>query len=131
MNRLAARIHDAFEITFRRAYFHTRGEEVTGIESARGIEPEVTLLIDVTDKESDLIHVRSEHDARWSARALGSLAARRLGADEGAHRVGVGRIPQRLGFLLDERAHAILAARDARCFTETAEEFEIHEQDSL
>ena len=62
MNWFSGGIHNSGDITGGCTDSDAASKQVTGIEAARRIDAQVSLVIDVTNEKSDLVHVCCQHD---------------------------------------------------------------------
>ena len=130
MDRLAAGIHHAVDIAAVGDYGDAAGKEIAGVKSTSGVQPDESVVINVSNVEANLIHVRSKQHSGWlgtaTAAALGGVAR----ADQRAHGIDVGRVKQSAARfaeygLLNHRTHALFATRNAGGFAEATEEFNV------
>ena len=130
VDRLAAGIHDAVDVAAVGDHGDATGKEVAGVKSTSGVQPDESVVINVSNVETDLIHVCGQQHGGWlcaaTAAALGGVA----GTDQRAHGIDMGRVKQATARfakygLLNHRTHALFATRNAGGFAEATEEFNI------
>ena len=61
VNRASSRIHDTYDVLLLRADQDPPRKEIAGIKATRGVHPEVSSIIDMTDVKPDFIHVGRDH----------------------------------------------------------------------
>ena len=115
---LAAGIHDPEIVAAVAAHQHPPGKEISHVKSARGVQPEGTLLVDVADVEPDLIHVRRDHDARRPLHLRRAFGFART--DERPHRVGPHLVKEAIDAVTDQSPHPLLATGHAGCLAQLA-----------
>ena len=127
---LAAGIHDAVDVAAVGDHRDAASKEVAGVKATRGVQPDESVVINVSNIEADLIHVRSKQHGGWlgAARtaALGGVAR----ADQRAHCIDMGCVKQSTARLakhglFNHRTHALFATRNAGGFAQATEEFNI------
>src|SRR5579862_6157449 len=98
----------------------TLGDQVTGVESPDGMQAQVTLLVDMTYQEPDLVHMRGHHHPprlRPCHRRHGCS----LQTDDVAQSVGAYLVDEASHLLAHHADHPVFAARNTWCLTEAFE----------
>ena len=124
MDWLSSRIQDSLKIAVVGDHHHSARKKIAWVESPSWIQPEISLLVDVPNVKSDLVHMRGDQNAL--GRNAFFLSRCFLGANQRSHCVSRGCVEKSFDFFLDERSHAFFASWDSGRFTKTLEKFIVH-----
>ena len=127
---LAARIHDAVDVTAVGDHRDAASKEVAGVKATSGVQPDEAVVINVSNIEANLVHVRSKKHSGWLGTTTGAALGGVARADQRAHCIDMGCVKQSTARLakhglFNHRTHALFATRNAGGFAQATEEFNI------
>ena len=114
MDRLARSIHNAGEIADGAADANFSSKQVPGVKTADRVDSQIAVFVDVPDQETDLIHVRRQHDSHGFGFRISVVAARSAKANQRAHRIDGDLIKQIVcrDIVLNHFTNTVFAARN-------------------
>ena len=116
-----AGVQHALQVAGAGADQHAAGKQVARVKAADGLQVDISVVGDVADQKADFVHMAKQHDFCGRSAFCGVALAQ-----ERAHCVNFDFIEQAVDLGLDQVAHAVFVARNARSFAQSFEQGQVH-----